>query len=126
MRFIHDNLYPLLAALIFIAATTCWFGTSDPMLPNSAPHAAETWRLPQTPEHASKQSTEAITARNLWGTLDTDNPQKPEWLILGIATSGAERFVLLAYENKPVETLKVGDALPDGMRIVQIEKTAFS
>ena len=45
--------------------------------------------------------------------------------MLGIARSGAERFILLAFEGKPVEMLKAGDALPDGAKIVQIEKDRF-
>jgi len=125
MRFIHDNLYPLVATLIFIAAATCWFGTSAPALPSTQPSLAEAWSLPQLTEHDDKASIAAINARNLWGIVAANAPKEPEWRVLGIASSGAERFILLAYEGKPVATLKIGDALPDGAKIVQIEKDRF-
>lgn len=127
MRFIHDNLYPLLAALVLIAATSVWFGTSVPAPPKPLTPATETWSLPKLAEHDSKKSLDAINARNLWGIAGTaaDAVKEPEWHILGIARSGPDRFILLAFEGKPVEMLKVGDTLPDGVKIVQIEKDRF-
>lgn len=125
MRFVHDNLYPLFATLAITAAVVCWFGASEPALPKAQPPVAEPWSLPKLAEHDSKKSIETINARNLWGVVAADTPKEPEWHVLGIARSGAERFILLAYEGKPVEMLKVGDALPDGVKIVQIEKDRF-
>lgn len=127
MRFVHDNLYPLIAALIFVAAAACWFGTSAPVLPATRPPVAEPWSLPQLAQHDSKESIAAINARNLWGVVveAANAPKMPEWHILGIVRDGGERFVLLAYEGKPVEMFKVGDALPDGLKIVQIESDRF-
>lgn len=128
MRFIHDNLYPLFAVLILVAATSCWFAAPAPALPKSLAATSEPWNLPKPAENDSKKSLEIIKARNLWGVVAPDGPnavKEPEWRVLGIARSGAERFILLAYEGKPVETLKVGDALPDGVKIVQIEKDRF-
>ena len=126
MRFLHDNLYPLTAVLIFIAAATCWFGTSVPAQPKALTPVAEPWSLPKLAEHDSKKSVDAINARNLWGiVVAADAPKEPEWHVLGIARSGDDRFILLAYEGKPVEMLKTGDALPDGAKIVQIENDRF-
>lgn len=125
MRFIHDNLYPLFATLAIMAAVICWFGAPEPALPKTQPPVAEPWSLPKLAEHDNKKSIETINARNLFGVLAADAPKEPEWRVLGIARSGADRFILLAYEGKPVEMLKVGDALPDGAKIVQIEKDRF-
>ena len=125
MRFIHEHLYPLFAALLLIAAATCWFGAVAPAPPKAISTAAEPWSLPKLAEHDSKKSTEAIDARNLWGFVAANAPKEPEWRVLGIARSGAERFVLLAYDGKPLAMLKVGDALPDGVKIVQIENDRF-
>jgi len=125
MRFIHDNLFPLIAALILIAATTCWFGTPVPAPPRTLTPVAEPWSLPKLVAHDSKKSIDAINARNLWGIVAADVPKAPEWRVLGIARSGADRFILLAFEGKPVEMLKVGDVLPDGAKIVQIENDRF-
>jgi len=125
MRFIHDNLYPLFATLASLAAVICWFGTSAPALPETPAPVAESWSLPKLAERDSNKSVDAISARNLWGIVAADAPKEPEWHVLGIARSGADRFILLAYEGKPVEMLKVGDTLPDGAKIVQIEKERF-
>lgn len=125
MRFIHDNLFPLIAAMVFIVVTTCWFGTSVPTSPGSRTPPPETWNLPKLAIHDSKKSIEAINARNLWGIVSADAPKEPEWHVLGIARSGIDRFILLSFEGKPVEMLKVGDALPDGTKIVQIEQDRF-
>ena len=125
MRFIHDNLYSLIAALILIAATTCWFGIPEPATPKLTPPVAEPWSLPKLAEHDSKKSIDTINARNLWGIVAADAPKEPEWHVLGIARNMVDRFILLAYEGKPVEMLKVGDMLPDGAKIVQIETDRF-
>jgi len=125
MRFIHDNIYPLFATLAIIAAVICWFGASAPSLPESRLPIVESWSLPKIAEHSSKISIDAINSRNLWGIVAADAPKEPEWHLLGIVRSGAERFILLAFEGKPVEMLKVGDVLPDGAKIEQIEKDRF-
>lgn len=126
MRFIHDNLYPLVVALILIAATSVWFAAPAPAPLKPLAPVSEPWSLPKLAEHDSKKSTDAITARNLWGVVvAADAVKPPEWRIQGIARSGSESFILLALEGKPVEILKAGDNLPDGAKIVQIEKDRF-
>jgi hypothetical protein len=127
MRFLHDHLYSLLAALILVAATSIWFVTPEPTQPKSISATAEPWSLPKLAENVSKKSLETISDRNLWGIVAVNAVviKEPEWRVLGIARSGAERFILLAFEGKPVEMLKVGDALPDGVKIVQIENDRF-
>ncbi len=125
MRFVHDNLYPLIAAMIFIIVTSCWFGTSVPVSQVSRTLPPESWSLPKPAAKDSKKFMETINSRNLWGIVLTDAQTEPEWHVLGIARNGAERFILLAFDGKPVEMLKVGDSLPDGAKIVQIEHDRF-
>lgn len=125
MRFIHDNLKPLLITLMLIAAITAWFGTPWPTPPRSTPQADETWMLPTLPEKASERYVTAISARNLWGAAVVEAPSTPTWQIAGVVKSGKDRFLLLALENKPIETLKIGDKLPDGAKITRIEKDRF-
>ena len=125
MRFIHDNIYPLFAALVLIAAGTIWFATEVPAAGQLRPTVAETWVMPKQVELDFKKSTEAINTRNLWGIVAANAVKPPEWRIQGIASTGTERFILLAFEGKPAEMLKVGDALPDGTKVVQIENDRF-
>lgn len=125
MRFVHDNLYPLFATLAILAAVICWFGAAAPALPKTQPQIAESWSLPQAAERDTKKSIDAINARNLWGIATADAPKEPEWHVLGIVKSGVDRFILLTIDGKPVEMLKVGDMLPDGAKIVQIENDRF-
>ena len=125
MRFIHNNLYPLLAALLLVAAVSCWFATIAPAPLASRAAVPEAWVLPKAVELDVKKAGEAINTRNLWGIVAANAVKPPEWRVQGIASDGVERFVMLAYEGKPFELLKTGDALPDGQKIVQIEKDRF-
>jgi hypothetical protein len=125
MRFIHDNLYALWATLALVAAATCWFGVPEPKFSATSAAPAQSWSLPKLGENESKKSLDAITARNLWGIVAANTPPAPTWSVLGIGHSGADRFVMLAIEGKPAEVLKVGDTLPDGAKIVQIENERF-
>ena len=126
LRFIHAHIYPLWAALALVLLCICWYGIAPPHVapPQSLP--PEAWSLPKVAETDVKKDLDSIKSRNLWGVVSVvDTPKAPEWRILGIARSGDERFVLMALEGKPVETLKVGDVLPDGAKIVQIENDRF-
>ena len=126
MRFIHNHLWSLWSALALVVAISCWFGVPEPVISVAASTAAEAWVLHTLPDNESKKSSDAINARNLWGVVILANVvPEPAWKIMGIARSGADRFILLAYEGKPVEILKVGDSLPDGAKIAQIDNDRF-
>ena len=125
MRFIQDNLYPLLAAWLLVAAVSCWFAIELPRPVMSRTAPAEIWSLPKTVELDVKKASDVISARNLWGIVSVNAAKPPEWRVQGIASNGVESFVMLAYEGKPFELLKTGDALPDGQKILQIEKDRF-
>jgi hypothetical protein len=122
MRFIHDNLYPLLAALIFVIAASSWFAAPGPATTTAIAPPEAAWSLPQIAQRDGRKTLETINTRNLFGTAIAEVRKEPEWRVLGIAMSGAERFVLLSHEDKPVATLKIGDALPDGAKIIRIER----
>ena len=128
MRFINDHLYPLCAALLFTVGISAWFALPPPLQPKTTTPVPEAWQLPAPASVAGVQAVQNIIARNLWGTpQDKANaaPPAPKWSVMGIARNGTERFVLLAYENQAITQLKVGDALPDGMKIAQIEDDRF-
>ena len=126
LRFIHDNLYPLWAALALVILASCWFGISPPHVTPPPSLPPEAWSLPKIAQPDIKKDLDSIKTRNLWGIVsEVSTPKPPEWRILGVARTGPERFVLLALEGKPAETLKVGDTLPDGTKIVQIDNDRF-
>ena len=127
MRLIHTHLYAFSATLALLIAGISWFN-----LPAPAPVAKirtpveEPWSLPEAAKNDSSNVIATIKARNLWGVVAAaDAAQKPEWHVLGIVRSGKESFVLIAFDGQPVTMLKAGDALPDGAKIVQIEKDRF-
>lgn len=125
MRFVHTHLIPLTATLLLSTTVALWMGASEPVVPAMQAHALEPWILPSQTERNPKKSLDSINTRNLWGTTVAAAPKEPEWRVHGIANNGSESFVLIAFENKPLEILKTGDALPDGAKIVQIEKDRF-
>lgn len=125
MRFIHDNLLPLWLALALVAVATSWFGVPEPTVQAAAAPQASAWDLPKLPQNESRRSLDGINARNLWGVVAADAPKPPDWKVVGIGHSGADRFVMVAIDGKPAEVLRSGDALPDGAKIVQIENERF-
>jgi hypothetical protein len=128
MRFVHDHLYPLFVTVALTAAAILWFNLPEPVAPKTLTLKPEAWSLPKERVSNAKADLETITNRNLWGAppaAAASAPKAPEWRVIGIARSGSDRFVLLAYEGKPIETLKVNDALPDGLKIVQIDPDRF-
>lgn len=126
MRLLHDNLGTLSIAAAAITAAVCWMGVELPHQPTPRPLPPEKWNLPALDETNSKQAIDTINTRNLWGvTVAAEAPKPPDWNVVGITTTGSERLVLVAYENKPVATLRVGDTLPDETKIVEIEKDRF-
>ena len=127
MRFLHDHLIALCSVVALAIAAVFWFQTPQPTLPAPRPLAKETWKLPEPQERDAKKWLEQVNARNLWGVpaSATVAVKEPEWKVLGIANIGADSFVLMAFDGKPQEILKTGDLLPDGAKIVQIEKDRF-
>lgn len=125
LRLLHTHLYAYTATLALLAAVSIWFNLPALETSQTPAQPVEEWRLPAIEKNDSKAATAIITRRRLWGAATTEIQQAPEWHVLGIVRNGAERFVLLAYEGKPVEMVKVGDSLPDGTKIVQIEKDRF-
>jgi hypothetical protein len=125
MRFVYSNLLPLWTTLALIVAISCWFAVTEPSAAHGSTPAAAAWALPKLPENQGRKSLDAINARNLWGVAAANAPKEPNWNIQGIGRTGVDRFVLMALEGKPVEILKVGDLLPDGTKIVQIENDRF-
>ncbi len=126
LRFVRDNLAPLTATTALLVAMICWFGTTVPVPQAPPPPPIEQpWRLPELARQDPQKSIAIINARNLWGDQAATATKAPEWRIVGIASRGPDHVVLLSFEGKPIATLKLGDALPDDSKIVQIENDRF-
>jgi hypothetical protein len=129
MRFINDNLYPIFGAVLLVIVISCWFALPEPAQPKTLAMAAEPWSLPAQATRDSSKAIQNITSSKLWGTSAADAanapPPAPKWTVMGIASNGADRFILMSYEGQAISTLRVGDSLPDGMKVAQIDDDRF-
>jgi len=108
---------------IGFAAVVFWFSVPEPGAPLSMASVAESWQLPGLPAKDPKKAAEIIAARNLWGIVPPApeaSPSDPAWHFAGVARRGSDRYVLIKFEGKPVQTLKTGDVLPGGAKILEI------
>lgn len=108
---------------------TLALGLSWWLAPN--PHASpppqsrnESWKLPAVSRSDPEKLVAAIVATNLWGSAIPKPAElpliAPEWRFSGVTVSGQERFVLVTIEGQSMQTLKAGDQLPGGAKILKI------
>lgn len=127
MQAILDHLGKLTIALLILASAVSWWFAPGPQAPRTAQRQNESWALPAASSGPAEQSAEksvaAIIAANLWGTVQAAVEQSliaPEWRISGVAVNGQENLVMIAVEGQPLQTLKAGDLLPGGAKILKI------
>ncbi len=129
LTFINDNIHAFFVTLLLVITTSCWFATPMPRPPKAFVAGTEPWDLPTLSVADGGKAIETISTRNPWGVTAVAGanapPPPPKWSVMGIARNGAERFIMLVYEGKPIEVRKVGDALPDGSKIAQIDEDRF-
>lgn len=129
LTFINDNIHAFFLTLLLVIATACWFAAPAPRPPKAFVAATEPWSLPALPAADGGKAIQTINTRNPWGVAAAAGanapPPPPKWSVMGIARNGAERSIMLVYEGKPIEARKVGDALPDGAQIAQINDDHF-
>ena len=126
MRYVRENLLVVASLLALGVALACWFLAPDPQAPSARGAAEVPWALPKVATSENSKSGEYINTRNLWGVVAANVPKAPGWTVMGLARSGGDRFVLVSVEGKPaMESLKQGDLLPDGTKIVQIDTDRF-
>lgn len=118
-----NNINVMVLIVIGLSAGVIWQRLPEPEAPKSLTVVAEPWRLPTLPETDLRKSAETITAKNLWGAVIPAQQvplNDPEWHFVGAVKNGPEHYVLIRVEQNPVETLKVGDSLPGGAKILKI------
>ena len=118
---------------LLIAVLLIW--SMLPPLPRvgEIPMQQESWELPAAPAASGEAELGTIAARHLWGAAAGQGADAkealtpPNWHIVGVYNAAGEMAVLLKFDNDPaVKTLKSGDALPGGGRILAVDDDALS
>lgn len=124
MRNIFAHLGKLTAVLMMLASGLSWWLAPYPPPPLPALGREEVWILPAAPPSNTGKLVAAIVAANPWGAAVPATVGAslidPEWRFLGVTVNGQERFVMIKIEGHPVQTLKEGDLLPGGAKILRI------
>ena len=125
MRNIFAHVGQITAVLMTLAFGLSWWLAPGPRQPVPARGHDEAWILPAARSNDTTKPLAAIVAANLWGAAVPATGGTalidPEWRFLGVTVNGRERFVLIKIEGQSVQTLKEGDQLPGGAKIITIE-----
>lgn len=117
-----------LGLLIVIGYAEWWLAPSPPA-PKPPRRGAEAWALPEAFKAQPEQAMAILNKTNLWGKLPEAEAAKslndPEWRLIGIATNGPERFVMIKVEGQPERRLSINDKLPGGSTILKIESDSI-
>jgi hypothetical protein len=112
--------------MLLAGALATWVLVPSPKAPNVLTAGADTWSLPQLPKREPDALIKAITEANLWGIVVAPPVgavaplNTPEWRFVGVFNVGREMQVMISIDKKPATSLKIGDALPGGAKILRI------
>jgi hypothetical protein len=119
----------LLAGLSAFALGAWW----SPAVPERVPLVASSrdqWRITPLPRRPDQTTQVAmVNGAAFWG--DAGRPKEPDaplpdarWRIAGVFGVGADRTALVQFGDpaRPAQRVKVGESLPSGHRIVNIEQ----
>lgn len=128
MRTIFTHFGKLTALLMMLASGLSWWLAPSPQAPLPVQGRADSWMLPvvsrSTVERSAEKSVAAIGAANLWGAAVQAVAEvvmiEPEWRFSGVTISGQEKLVMITIQRQPMQTLKAGDELPGGAKILKI------
>lgn len=111
--------------LLIAIGSAEWRFSPVPATPKSSRMSAEPWVLPEVPKAQPEKAMAILGKTNLWGKLPeataAQSLNDPDWRFIGIATNGAERFVIIQIEGQPEQRLTINDKLPGGSKILKIE-----
>ena len=124
----------LLAALL---ALVVWWSLPAPKPPRQAPALDEEWALPTLQMRNPEKSLSTLTVIAPWGKTavapgaagaagqPVEVLNDPEWRFEGVTVHGDQRLVLIRVAGQPVASLKEGDSLPGGAKIVHIHEDSL-
>ncbi len=128
MRTIFAHFGKLTSLLMMLASGLSWWLAPGPQAHVPVQGRADSWTLPvvsrSTVEKSTQKSVAAISTANLWGAAVKAVAEvvliEPEWRFSGVTVSGQERLVMITIQGQPLQTLKAGDQLPGGAKILKI------
>jgi hypothetical protein len=115
-----------LGLILLLLAVVLWFTVPDPVAPKFLTSGGDTWSLPNLPKREPDPLIKTIAGANLWGVVvaaaNVSAPplNSPEWRFVGIFNDGKEPHVMISIDKKPAVSLKVGEDLPGGAKILKI------
>ena len=87
------------------------------------------WSLDKVPTPDLKKSYAYLSAATIWGNVEAvkkeEDERDPAWRFLAVMVNGSERFVVIDVEKQPNRQLKVGDKLPGGAKIHDINQDSL-
>ena len=101
-----------------------WVVVPYPIPPTMAAAVDEPWDVHQQGKYDVLPALVTLNQAGLWGKVaeaPAPPPADSQWWFVGAMARGQERHVLIRVGSQPVLTLKPGDQLPDGSKILQIE-----
>lgn len=106
-----------------------WMIIPAPQLPPPARQPEAGWQLPAEQKTQPQKALELLRTAELWGKVPEvaaeAAPAEPRWRFVAVTIRGRERYVLIEIEGQPQQQLKIGDTVPGGSKILDIEGTAL-
>lgn len=88
--------------------------------------AADEWHAPRSPEAFDASAALSLLAESpVWGDQTAaveEPPAGPAWRLIGVSTGGEHKTALVSVEGEAVQTLSIGQELPEGSEILDIRE----
>ncbi len=116
----------LALVLPLLAGWIAWGTSPDLPVTKAMRSSEEPWTLARLPAPDLKKAYDYLSTASIWGKVEVvkkDEPQTdPAWRFLAAMVSGSEKYVVIDVEKQPNRQLKVGDTLPGGAKIHEINQ----
>ena len=122
------------ALLATLAAVAVWWLVPAPAKPRQVASYDEAWALPVLRASNPDKSLVTLTVVSPWGkkaaagdapALQDAVQNEPDWRFEGVTIHGTERLLLVRVAGQPSASLKEGDTLPGGAKIMHIHSDSL-